>query len=377
MNWIFSLKTAFVIVLLLLVGYTLLLNNKATWVLEDLALPNGETRLKKETPQPVRQQITFTVQDRSYRGDLYKPAQPPLAALVLVPGLAENGKDDSRLVALATTLARARFLILIPDLPNLRALKVRSEDSQGVADAFVYLLAQPELPNHTPAGIGAFSYAVGPAILAALDPTIRERVYFVLGVGGYYDLTQVITFFTTGYFQKDGQWHYLEPNRYGKWVFVLGNADRLTDPVDRAMFSTIAKRKLANPHADINDLITHLTPEGQSLLELIENRDPGRTPVLITKLPDSILSDLDALNLATKDLSQLQAQLILLHGTDDTIIPYTESLKLAAAVPSTQSDLFLIDGFAHVHVQSNDLDQLTLWRAIRSLLAQRQDATSE
>ena len=371
MNWILSWKTAFIIVLLLLMGYTLLSNNEATWVLEDLATPEGETRLKKATPQPVRQQINFSVQERSYQGDLYQPVQSPLAALVLVPGLAENGKDDFRLVALATTLARARFLILVPDLPNLRALKVRPEDSQGIADAFVYLQAQPELPSQSPAGIGAFSYAVGPAVLAALDPTIREQVNFVLGVGGYYDLTQVITFFTTGYFQKEEQWHYLEPNRYGKWVFVLGNAERLTDPVDRTMFSAIAKRKLANPHADINDLITHLTTDARSLLELIENKDPERTPALITQLPDSILSELNMLDLATKDLSQLHAQLILLHGTDDSIIPYTESLKLAAAVPSTQSDLFLIDGFAHVYVQSNDLDRFTLWRAIRALLAQR------
>jgi pimeloyl-ACP methyl ester carboxylesterase len=375
MNWILSWKTAFVIALLLLTGYILISNNESIWVLEDLARPEEYTRLKKATPHPVRKQITFTVHERMYQGDLYQPEQPPLASLVLVPGLAENGKDDSRLVALATTLARARFLILVPELPNLRALKVRSEDSQGVTDAFVFLRSQSELPSQSPTGIGAFSYAVGPAVLAALDPAICEQVDFVLGVGGYYDLIQVITFFTTGYFQKQEKWHYLEPNRYGKWVFVLGNAERLTDSVDKAMFNTIAKRKLANPHADINNLITYLTPEGLSLLELIENSNPERTPALISKLPESILSELDMLNLATKDLSQLQAQLILLHGTDDSIIPYTESMKLAEIVSSTQSNLFLIDGFAHVHVQSHDLDRFTLWRAIKALLAQRKDST--
>jgi hypothetical protein len=42
----------------------------------------------------------------------------------------------------------------------------------------------------------AFSYAAGPAILAALEAEIRERTGFILAVGGYHDLGQVLTFFT-------------------------------------------------------------------------------------------------------------------------------------------------------------------------------------
>ncbi len=361
-----------VISLLMLVGCTPLPNDAAAWVLEDLFAVAGPSILKQRTPDPARVPIDYEAGGRSYQADLYRPGEPPLAGIVLVPGLAVRGRDDPRLVAFATTLARVRFLVLVPDLPNLRALRARAEDAQGIAGAFSHLLSRPEFPARGRAGIGAFSYAVGPAVLAALDPAVRERVNFVLGVGGYYDLQQVVTFFTTGYFRKQGEWHHLEPSDYGKWTFVFANIQHLADAGDRAAFRRMAERRLDNPHAGIDDLTAHLTHEGEALLAFLENHDPQRSAELLAHLSTGIRAELDALNLANKDLAMLKARLILLHGTDDRIIPYTESQALAAALPPGQSALFLIDGLAHVNTQPFRLDRRAMWRAIGMLLAERQ-----
>ena len=39
--------------------------------------------------------------------------------------------------------------------------------------------------------------------------------------------------------------HYRPPKAYAKWIFMLTNADRITDPEDRATLSEMASRKLA------------------------------------------------------------------------------------------------------------------------------------
>jgi len=354
---------------LFLSSCALLPDDEAAWVLEDLAAGERASRLKRVAPDPARRGVQYRVRGKHYQGDLFLPGETPRAGMVLVPGIAEQGKDDPRLVAFANTLARAGFLVLVPDLPNLRALRVEAEDARQVAGAFSHLLSRPEFPSGRRGGMVAFSYAVGPAVLAALDPAIGRRVDFVLGVGGYHDLHRVITFFTTGYYQKEGRWHYLRPNRYGKWVFVLTNLDRLRHAVDRIALRTIAERKLSDPDAEVDDLRWQLTPDGEAVLEMLENEDRHRAPALIARLPAEIRAAVDALNLANKDLSQLQARLILLHGTDDAIIPYTESKALAAAVP--RSELFLIDGLAHVDIRPFGLDRRAMWRAIHALLAQR------
>ena len=363
---------SFLVLLLLLPGGCVPLGqDEASLVLEDLAAGQGRSRLKERVPAPVRSTHSFTIAGRSHAADLYRPGEPAVAGIVLVPGVARHGRDDPRLVALARTLARARFLVMVPELPGLRALQVRAGDARSVADAFAYLVSRPGFPAQGRAGIGAFSYAVGPAVLAALEPDILERVDFVLGVGGYYDLHSVVTFFTTGYYQEGGQWRYLTPNRYGKWVFVMGNAERLADPRDREMLRRMGQDKLDDPDADVDYLAGYLTSEGQAVLALLENRDPQRTPALIAGLPDAIRAELEALSLHNKDLSRLHARLLLLHGPDDAIIPFTESIALAAAVAEGRSRLFVIDGLAHVDVRPFGIDRGAMRQAIDALLAER------
>ncbi len=66
---------------------------------------------------------------------------------------------------------------------------------------------------------------------------------------------------------------------------------------------------------------------------------------------------------------------MLIHGRDDEIIPYSESLALAAAAGEDKAELFLVDNLAHVDLGPGSLDdQLTLWRAAYRLLEERDDA---
>ena len=352
-------------------GCVLFLQTEEALFLEDLAAGNEVSRIKERTPTPTVRTIEYEHLKRQYQANLYQPSETPLAGIVLIPGVAQHGRDDPRLVTFANTLARFRFVVLVPEIPNLRELKIRAEDSQTIKDAFQYLDSQIDFSAQVQIGIGAFSYAVGPAILAALDPAIRDKVDFILSVGGYYNIEKTITYFTTGQFRYQSEWHFLEPNAYGKWVFVLSNLERLTDSMDKENFRKIAQRKMNNPNAIIDDLTINLSPEASSILTLLQNQDPELAPNLILSLPIAIRTDLNALDLSSKDLNQLKAHLILLHGTDDNIIPYTESIALASAVAEDQAELFLIDGLAHVDLHPQKLDKWASLRAIDALLDMR------
>lgn len=304
-------------------------------------------------------------------GDLYRPPERARAALLLVPGAAETGKDDPRLVSFARGLAAHGFLVLVPDLPGPKALRVGSEDIGEIAAAADYLFSLPH--GAGPLGIAAVSYGVGPAILAALEPRVRDRVGFLVSLGGYYDATSVLTFFTTGYWRKEAgaPWQLGRPNAYGKWVFVLGNASRLDSYPDRERLEAIARQKLANPDADVSRLQESLGPQGRAVMALLDNRDPLRVPALIATLPERIQAEIAALDLADKDLSGLHAQVLLVHGRDDAIVPYSESIALAKAL-GPRAHLYLLDRLAHASLTPGDLaDAWRLWRAAVRLLSLR------
>ncbi len=102
------------------------------------------------------------------------------------------------------------------------------------------------------------------------------------------------------------------------------------------------------------------------------NNDPAAVPALIAALPQGLRADMAALDLARADLSRLKAELILLHGRDDAIIPYTESLALAAAAPADRVTLYLVDNLSHVELGPGGLrDSSRLLAATYRLLALR------
>ena len=161
--------------------------------------------------------------------------------MVLVPGAAVLGRDEPRLQALARTFARAGFVVLVPELPEVRRLALSRADADRVAAALRQLRQwQPGLPL----GVAAVSYAVAPADHRGAARTTRRA--FVVGIGGYHDAEAAIRFVTTGAFRPLGDPRELRvtPNSYGRWAFLLANAGRLDDPGDALILQTIAHAAL-------------------------------------------------------------------------------------------------------------------------------------
>lgn len=356
----------------------------AALVLADVAAGDAPSRLKEKTTPPTRTAMRYSVSGRDHAGDLYLPGEGgPLAGIVLVPGAVPMGKDDPRLVAFATTLARARFAVLAPELPGFRELRIHPADARIVADAFAYLAGRADLAPAGRAGLAAFSYGVGPALLAALEEDVRERVRFVVGVGGYHDLTRAARYLTTGYFQAGERRLYLAPDDYGKLV-LLSTARFYVEASNARTLESMIERRLKDRTADLSDLAEQLGPQGRAVYALAINADPDRFPALYSALPQAMRADFAALSLHNKDLTRLRARLILLHGRSDNLIPYPESDALAAAVPPSQARLYILDSIlGHVDLSLSHMlnwrfltrelpDIFRMWRAVDALLAERQ-----
>ena len=345
--------------------------NEAVKVLADIDAGWGPSALKAETAAPQRRPVSYTIDGRARRGDLYAPVEPARAAMVLVPGVAHQGKDDPRLVAFANTLTRARFEVLVPNLGGLRDLKVSAEDIHAIADASLYLARLDD--GRRPLGVTAISYAAGPAVAALFEPGVEEGVDFALAIGGYHDLEAVLTFFTTGYYREARRaWHHRSPNAYGKWMFVRSNAGRLESRRDRVLLSAMAGRKLDDLSADVSDLAADLGAEGRAVWALLENRDPDRVPALIAALSPGVVEDIRRLDLKRRDLARLGVRFILVHGRDDSIIPETESMGLGAALAPGRAELFILDSLDHVDPKPTGLaDKIRLLRAIYWVLELR------
>lgn len=340
---------------------------EAALVMWDIAAGGRPTWWQDVTATPGEHTIGW----KDGEGDLYLPAGRPRAAMVLVPGAAALGRDEPRLQAFARTFARAGFAVLVPELPEVRRLVLSRSDADRVAAALREVgWRHPDAPL----GVAAISYAVAPALIAAMEDDLASRIAFAVGIGGYRDAHAVIRFVTTGAFRPLGDARQLriEPNAYGRWAILRANAGRLDDPSDARLLEEIALRRWRDRNADISREAALLGPQGRAVLALVDNRDPDAVAGLIAGLPDRVRRDIDGLNLALYDLSRLRGRLILVHGRTDPMVPYSESEDLATAASKALVSLFLIDDIGHVEFTAvNVANAWTMWRAIVALLEER------
>jgi pimeloyl-ACP methyl ester carboxylesterase len=81
-----------------------------------------------------------------------------------------------------------------------------------------------------------------------------------------------------------------------------------------------------------------------------------------------LIAELDALDLSARDLDRLEAELVLIHGPQDRVIPISHSRRLRDALPEGQARLFEAGGLEHVAVSPGWRDGWGLWRAVTHVL---------
>ncbi len=299
--------------------------------------------LSRGTPPPVREPLVAG----SLEGALWRPAaRGRWPALVLVHGLTPAGASDPQLAAAAARLARAGFVVAAPDLPGLRAERLRPDDARPVGEAVRAVAARREV-RPGPVSIVAVSVGLAPVALALRDPAVEARVRLVLALGGYADARELIRFFTTGaYGFGDTRGRMPVPAALAEG-FLAANLDLVHDPRDRAAVAEALRGRTLPATAG---------PEARAVLSVVENRDPARVDALLDALPPATRALLDALSPA-RQLRGTRVRLLAVHGRDDRVIPFTESLRLAAALPG-RARVVLVDLLAHVEGQRSARQQL-------------------
>jgi hypothetical protein len=350
----------------------------------DLRRALCEGLLSRLTRAPELRRVVVPARHSELCADLYLPrSKGRHGALVLVPGFAELGKDDPRVVWLARLLARVGFIVLAPDFLGLRSLRAREADVDDMVDSFRYLvcLSSGSRPDHV--GFVGFSYGAGPTIIAAADPAIAAQARFVISFGGYYDLVDVIRFVTTGHFAWQGHRGQIPPSPHARGRFLLANLDLLQDEKDREILAAAARGLVGGDWKGGAVHAAELTPRGAALHALLINTEPDRVESLIEQLDRRIQERIAFLS-PSRVIQRLRAHLIIIHGLQDDFIPYTESLRLAAAAPmQDRVHLALTRFLTHVDVAEPLLRPRVfllayvreVWavaRVVRFLVAQRQ-----
>ncbi len=330
---------------------------RAASVLDRISDPHATGWIANYDVHPVEvRDTTFAFRGKSIPARIYLPRVVGFApGIVVLHGMHELGINEPRLVGFARALAASGFFVMTPLVPGIADYRVQAESADLIGTAAQSFAQQLSVPR---VGIFAISFSGGLALLAASDPQYSPSIAWVASVGGYYDLAHVLRFFAAGEAPRpDGTVNRLSPHEYGPLIVVYDEPGDFFSPYDAPIAHDALKLLLSGDGKASEALTQTMTPAGQQIMQDIYHKHrENLTPAILAEI-DKRREELAAAS-PSGHLRSLHVPVLLLHGSDDSVIPPTELLWLERDVPKEDLVSAIISpAISHVEVGS----KASLW----------------
>ena len=310
------------------------------------------------TRAPVIENVTYQTRDGEVREELYRPpGRGPYPAVLMCLGVVPFGVDHPQIPRLKAALARFGFVALIHWSPAMRDRRLVPEDIENIAAAYDYLLQRPDVD---PARSGLFGTCVGGsfALLAAANPSIRDRVAFVGAFAPYSSMWTLARDIASRTRSNGGSHEPWPVDPLTRDVFVRSVTDTL-DPSEAERLRQDCSRDHEIDRAE-------LSVDGRAVHTLLAAPDRDAAESALQRLPQAMRDRLDAMS-PVLHAQDIRAALILVgHDRDDLVIPVGESRRLASALSARAGARYTEYAmFQHADPTKRKLSPLRLVRELR------------
>ena len=248
----------------------------------------------------------------------------PWPALVFLNGATVEGRRHPTVRRLAIGLARAGFVVVVPDV---RGLATGALDGATVESTIAVARAVADAPDTRRGRVGLLGVSTGAtlALVAAREPGLAERISVVSGVAPYSDVREVVRIATTGTYRRGAR---LEPERADPFLLeVVARSLALSIPPGRERDRMVAA--LEPGEAGLT-AVASLGARAQGVARVLANRDPERFDALYGALDEVVRARLERLSpLAGAGRVEIAAPVELASGPQDKFFPTSESRAVA------------------------------------------------
>jgi hypothetical protein len=313
------------------------------------ALPAAVTRTTDTYPAP---------DGGSVRCQRYEPEGPITGAWVVAQGLHYAGPDDPRMDRFCRVLASAGWLVLAPfvrDYLELRVAPRAADDVAAACETAVRACAERGLPR--PA-LFSISFGSTPAIEVAQSDRFRDRLGALVLFGGFRDFFATIRFAVGGR-AFEGLRPLTLPHDPLNGPAVFVNLLELLDvpgatPRLAHAWLEMARRTWGRPELrpagrrrPIAEAVAAPLDAAERQLFLVGcGLEVGGLTLLEAGLARA--GDRFAFTDPAPRLARVAAPVVIAHGKDDDVVPWTEALKLRDVLSGSHTKrLYLTGLWAH------------------------------
>jgi pimeloyl-ACP methyl ester carboxylesterase len=249
----------------------------------------------------------------------------PWPAIVFVNGATRQGRHHPKVQRLARGLARAGFLVEVPELPGLRLGEITPATTGATIRVALAVAKRRDVRGGR---ISFYGVSVGAtlALLATEAPALEGRVRAIGGEAPWVDLRKVIRLATTGYY---GSTRY-RSDPYVRLAIARSLAAGLPQGGDRERLLVRLEAVPDDDHEPLRPLraVARLHTGARALVSLLLNRDPGHFTALYEELPPTLRRAVAQLSPLLR-ARRLEPPVELASAPYDKYFPPAESRSLA------------------------------------------------
>jgi hypothetical protein len=278
------------------------------------------------TPPPRVEDGTERIGAQDMRVTWWIPGWGSLhPAVMLVNGATEKGNDDPETRRLGEALARAGYLVMLPEFPFIKFGRLERDATSSLDAAFARAIARPETRGM---GVGAFGFSVGGGMLlaAASRPGSLSGASYIGALGAYFDLDTYLASVLSSTQRRNGTLEPWDADAEVRLRLPIAAAEALANASDRELVTAELRstggRLSGEPPSGLGT-------EGAALWRALSATDYDIALDRLHQLPPSLREVFDSLSPHTT-WSSLRPAVFWLHDVGDRFEPVSEAETAAA-----------------------------------------------
>jgi acetyl esterase/lipase len=258
----------------------------------------------------------------------------PWPAFHFVNGAHPERRQEPVVQAVSRGLARAGFVVSVPDLPGLGEGELTSRTFDAARVVTEEVSRRHDVSGGRVALAGASSGA-GIALVIAAHDDLAERISVVAAIVPFADIERIARLATTSYYSRDGAVRQYEVTALMRRVVALSFVAALDPGEDRTALLELLRE--ADPD-DVDGLRClerageGLAPDARCVVSLLLNEDHSRFDELYAALPPRLVGDLQSLSPALRAAS-VRAPVEAIAPPSDPYFPLPEAEAVVELLP--------------------------------------------
>ncbi len=274
--------------------------------------------------------------------DLYRPQKKGNYPATIFSLGTEGFNNSPNVKRYATLFAKAGFVVLVPNIPDLINITLKDSTVGDMVSLFEFLYSK-DFVDKDNIGFSGVCAGGSMSLIAAADSRISDKVAYVNVISPYFDVRDLSYELFTARVWENGEEITWRPNPDAQHSLKLWYVNFIDDEKEREeVKNTVIESKTLSDNE-----LRSLSEESRAILRLLQNSNPDDFEKLEADLPAVVKFQVEKMS-PRSSASSLKAKVYVLSDIYDGWVYNSHSRKLAESLPDDQIRFTTVESLQHV-----------------------------